>query len=163
MALSDQKIADIKEAFALFDQDNDGYLAIGELGTVMRALGRNPTEAQVRQLAKEVDPDGRGSITLQGKRRAAHRAEGLLAASEFTGVMAKDIPTHDSEADIAAAWKVFDKEGRGWISADELRHVLTSIGERLAPGEMDALLAEANPDAGGKIKFEDFVKLLAAK
>jgi hypothetical protein len=31
--------------------------------------------------------------------------------------------------------------------------VLTSIGERLAPGEMDALLAEANPDAGGKIKW----------
>jgi calmodulin len=47
---------------------------------------------------------------------------------------------------------VFDKEGRGWISAAELRHVLTSIGEKLGPDEMDAMMAESDPDGDGKIQ-----------
>jgi hypothetical protein len=50
------------------------------------------------------------------------------------------------------ASQVFDKEGRGWISAAELRHVLTSIGEKLAPDEMDAMMAESDPDQDGKIQ-----------
>jgi hypothetical protein len=68
----------------------------------MRALGRNPTEAQVRQLAKEVDPDGRGSITLQGKRRAAHRAEGLLAASGLPLAAGLGLPADPCRTEAAA-------------------------------------------------------------
>lgn len=66
-------MADFKEAFTLFDKDNDGCITTPELGTVMRALGKNPTEAEVRVLAEEVDPDGRGVINLQGEGRCAER------------------------------------------------------------------------------------------
>lgn len=64
--LTEAQIAECKEAFALFDKDNDGCITTPELGTVMRALGKNPTEAQVKSIAKEVDPDNRGTINLQG-------------------------------------------------------------------------------------------------
>lgn len=53
---------------------------------------------------------------------------------------------------LRARPQVFDKEGRGWISAAELRHVLTSIGEKLGPDEMDAMMAESDPDGDGKIQ-----------
>ena len=33
----------LKEAFALFDKDGDGYINHEELVTVMRSLGFNPT------------------------------------------------------------------------------------------------------------------------
>lgn len=65
--LTEAQISECKEAFALFDKDNDGCITTGELGTVMRALKKNPTEAEVRSIAKEVDPDGRGVINLQGR------------------------------------------------------------------------------------------------
>lgn len=64
--LTESQTAEAKEAFALFDKDNDGCITTGELGTVMRALGKNPTEAEVSSLVKEIDPDGRGVINLQG-------------------------------------------------------------------------------------------------
>lgn len=67
--LTESQIADAKEAFALFDKDNDGCITTPELGTVMRALGKNPTEAEVTKLVKEIDPDGRGVINLQGELR----------------------------------------------------------------------------------------------
>jgi hypothetical protein len=70
--LTDSQIADAKEAFALFDKDNDGCITTGELGTVMRALGKNPTEAEVHKLIKEIDPDGRGVINLQGEQYVSY-------------------------------------------------------------------------------------------
>jgi len=34
----------------------------------------------------------------------------------------------DSEEEIKEAFKVFDKDGNGYISAAELRHVMTNLG-----------------------------------
>lgn len=44
--------------FSLFDMDNDGKIATKDLGTVVRSLGCNPSEAEVTQLIREVDIDG---------------------------------------------------------------------------------------------------------
>ncbi|KAF6252283.1 calmodulin [Scenedesmus sp. NREL 46B-D3] len=145
--LTDAQTAEAKEAFALFDKDNDGCITTGELGTVMRALGKNPTEAEVSSLIKEVDADGRGVINLQ----------------EFLGVMSREIRSFDSEQDIRNAWKVFDKDQRGFIEAKELRHVLTNIGEKLSSPEMEDMIKEADPDNDGRIQYEEFVRMLLAK
>jgi hypothetical protein len=100
--LTDQQTADAKEAFALFDKDNDGCITTPELGTVMRALGKNPTEAEVRNLVKEIDPDGRGVINLQGKQ--GHLAdEGRCR--RLLGSVAVAASVSVDNADIAAVVK----------------------------------------------------------
>ena len=43
-----EQIAEFKEAFSLFDKDGDGTITTKELGTVMRSLGQNPTEAELQ-------------------------------------------------------------------------------------------------------------------
>lgn len=35
----------------------------------------------------------------------------------------------DSEEEIREAFKVFDKDGNGYISSAELRHVMTNLGK----------------------------------
>ena len=40
--------SEFKEAFSLFDKDGDGTITTKELGTVMRSLGQNPTEAELQ-------------------------------------------------------------------------------------------------------------------
>ena len=52
------RIAEFKEAFSLFDKDGDGTITTKELGTVMRSLGQNPTEAELQDMINEVDADG---------------------------------------------------------------------------------------------------------
>jgi hypothetical protein len=60
--LTEEQIAEFKEAFSLFDKDGDGTITTKELGTVMRSLGQNPTEAELQDMINEVDADGAYSL-----------------------------------------------------------------------------------------------------
>ena len=53
--MTEEQIAEFKEAFSLFDKDGDGTITTKELGTVMRSLGQNPTEAELQDMINEVD------------------------------------------------------------------------------------------------------------
>lgn len=57
------KCTEFKEAFSLFDKDGDGTITTKELGTVMRSLGQNPTEAELQDMINEVDADGEIKLT----------------------------------------------------------------------------------------------------
>lgn len=57
--------SEFKEAFSLFDKDGDGTITTKELGTVMRSLGQNPTEAELQDMINEVDADGEDSVWLK--------------------------------------------------------------------------------------------------
>jgi calmodulin len=92
--------------------DGDGTITTKELGTVMRSLGQNPTEAELQDMINEVDADGNGTIDFP----------------EFLTMMARKMRDTDSEEEIKEAFKVFDKDGNGYISAAELRHVMTNLG-----------------------------------
>lgn len=92
--------------------DGDGTITNKELGTVMRSLGQNPTEAELQDMINEVDADGNGTIDFP----------------EFLSMMARKMRDTDSEEEIKEAFKVFDKDGNGFISAAELRHVMTNLG-----------------------------------
>ena len=50
--LTEEQIAEFKEAFSLFDKDGDGTITTKELGTVMRSLGQNPTEAELQDMVR---------------------------------------------------------------------------------------------------------------
>ena len=52
-------LPEFKEAFSLFDKDGDGTISVRELGTVMRSLGQNPTEAELQDMINSADTDGK--------------------------------------------------------------------------------------------------------
>ena len=86
-----------------------------------------------------------------------------LFASQFLNLMARKMKDTDSEEEIKEAFKVFDKDGNGFISAAELRHVMTNLGEKLTDEEVDEMIREADIDGDGQINYEEFVKMMMSK
>jgi hypothetical protein len=60
----------------------------------------------------------------------------------------------DSEAELKDAFKVFDKDDNGFISAAELRHVMTNLGEKLTDDEVDEMIREADTDGDGQVDYK---------
>ncbi|RUS78962.1 hypothetical protein EGW08_013264, partial [Elysia chlorotica] len=145
--LNEEQIAEFKEAFSLFDKDGDGTITTKELGTVMRSLGQNPTEAELQDMINEVDADGNGTIDFP----------------EFLTMMARKMKDTDTEEELREAFRVFDKDGNGFISAAELRHVMTNLGEKLTDEEVDEMIREADTDGDGQVNYEEFVKMMTSK
>ncbi|XP_037050204.1 calmodulin-A-like [Bradysia coprophila] len=145
--LTDEQIADFKEAFSLFDKNGNGSISTKELGTVMRSLGQNPTDAELQDMINEVDADGNGTIEFP----------------EFVTMMAHKMRDMDSEEEIREAFKVFDRDGKGFITAVELRHVMTSLGEKLTDEEVDEMIRSVDVDGDGQINYEEFVTMMTPK
>lgn len=49
---------------------------------------------------------------------------------------------------------VFFQDGNGYISAAELRHVMTNLGEKLTDEEVDEMIREADIDGDGQVNYE---------
>lgn len=49
---------------------------------------------------------------------------------------------------------LYVQDGNGYISAAELRHVMTNLGEKLTDEEVDEMIREADIDGDGQVNYE---------
>jgi len=138
---TEDQIAEYQEAFQLFDSRGDNKIQVNQIGDVLRALGQNPTETDVRKLTHQHRPDER--ITFEVFLPIFH------AISKNRN--------KDTIEEFVEGLRHFDKDGNGYISAAELRHLLTTLGEKLTDEEVEQLLA-GHEDSQGNVNYEEFVK-----
>lgn len=142
--LTDEQLAEIKEAFDLYDKNQQGKISVDMIGTVIRSVGRNPTQQEVKEMIEDADPEKTGFVTYEQFLKLVKRA-----------------PTRaELEEEVQEAFKVFDKDNKGLIPLAELRHVLTTLGEKLTTDEVDEVLKDAKVDKDGNINYITFVKML---
>ena len=142
--LSAEDMAEFKSAFSFFDKNGDGTITTGELGTVLRSLGQNPTEKELKDMVKELDEDGNGKIDFE----------------EFLSIAKKMSRAKESDEELMEAFKVFDRDGDGFITAAELRHIMSNLGETLTDQEVDEMIRESDVDGDGRINYAEFVFMM---
>ncbi|XP_010934668.1 probable calcium-binding protein CML7 [Elaeis guineensis] len=143
--LTEEQVASMREAFSLFDTDGDGRIAASELGILMRSLGGNPTQAQLKEIA------------------AAENLTTPFDFPRFLDLMRAHLRPEPFDAHLRDAFRVLDKNATGAVAVADLRHVLISIGEKLDPAEFDEWIRELGVAPDGTIHYEEFIPRMVAK
>ena len=81
-------------------------------------------------------------------------ANELIDFDEFFTMMSRKAKDTETEKEIKEAFEKFDKDGNGFISAAELRHSMTKLGENLTDEEVDEMIKEADNDGDGQVNNE---------
>lgn len=146
------------------------------MGDLLRALGQNPTQAEVASLAANAPPESTfraphlRDSRLQHVHQHSEPAQ-WIQAGRHTRYVWPCAAAHNAE-EFIRGFQVFDKDGTGHIGVGELRYVLTSLGEKLSDEEVDELLKgvavsecvqpQAN-SSDGNINYEAFVRQILSQ
>ncbi|BAZ52107.1 signal transduction protein [Nostoc sp. NIES-4103] len=141
--MTEVEVTKLWEAFKVFDADGSGAISAKELGEVMRSLGQSPSDIELRDMIKEVDVDLSGSIDFE----------------EFKTLMVST--QGDRKSRLKLAFSVFDEDGSGQITTNELHNVMSLFG--LTDAELEDLIKEVDHDGDGSIDFQEFMKLVPAE
>merc|ERR1712227_517621 len=149
--LANDEIKCLKVCFDLFDTKKQDYLSADDLGEIMRAMGFRPTEEELVDLVAEIDEDGSGQIEFP---------EFCQLCATFL-VEDPDIETMKKE--LKDAFRIYDKNGEGFITTETLREL---IGELLAPlteEELEGIIEELDEDGSGSMDFDEFCEMMMTK
>ncbi|XP_055070667.1 myosin light chain 3, skeletal muscle isoform [Misgurnus anguillicaudatus] len=145
--LTPEQLEEFKETFLLFARTPVGgmQITLAQCGDVIRALGQNPTNAEV--------------LNVLGKPKPEEMESRLIDFEAFLPMYHQVLKTTKSGTfdDFVEGLRVFDREGNGTVMGAELRHVLATLGERLTEGEVEQLMS-GQEDTNGCIKYEDFIR-----
>lgn len=139
--MNETQVQEFQEIFAIFDNRGDGQIPVKMVGDVLRAMGQNPTEADITRCIESLDQDGRISFDV------------FLPILQ-TVMKSRKAYSHE---EIIEGLRHFDNDGTGQISAAEFRHLLSALGEKLTDEEIEQLF-EGLVDSEGKVNYEQFVK-----
>ena len=78
----------------------------------------------------------------------------LFDFNETQSIISRRAPPPEKEDTIRDCFRIFDKDGNGYVSASELRHVLTNLGERLSDEEVDEMIREADITGDGQVNYD---------
>lgn len=136
----------------------------------MESLGLSATDAEARDIVDDIDINKDGQIDFQGALPSAHyqdsRSKAERSKTEFLRAMAhpetdralnpnsQKPDTKKEQRELLQAFKVFDRDGSGSISPEELRQALRQLGEFFSEEEINDMISHADLDGNGSIDCE---------
>ncbi|EDV42929.1 uncharacterized protein Dana_GF16769 [Drosophila ananassae] len=138
--LNVQKLEDFKHSFDQLHKNERGVVTVKELGSMIRSMGVEPTDAEVEDIFKASDVDGNGEIDFK----------------EFCYVMA--LYEHEEKDDNLQIFKMFDKDGDGYITEEDLLKLLehTDLSNNIL-----AVRKLLDSEKDGRISCEQFMSLMS--
>ncbi|KAL7697536.1 centrin [Lotmaria passim] len=182
--LTKDQMEEIREAFDLFDTDGSGTIDVRELRIAMRALGFEPRKEELRQLVNDATGGNAGSVgaapsSANGNATTNNGASLMLNAAsssaavgigggssavvtypQFVHMMAQKMSQRDSREEMLKAFVLFDTEGTGKISFQNLKRVAMELGENMTDAELQEMIDEADRDGDGEVSEEEFLRLM---
>jgi len=146
-ALDEEQIDGLRKAFDSFDTEKIGSITIDTISTILRMMGLKVTERGLKEVVDEVDEDGSGELEFE----------------EFCQLAAKFLIEEDEESlkeELREAFRIYDKEGNGYITTDTLKEILRELDNRLTEEDLIGIIEEVDEDGSGTLDFDEFCDMM---
>jgi len=117
---------------------------------ILRLMGQPFDKKILEELIEEVDED----------------KSGRLEFPEFVQLAAKFIVEEDAEAmqkELREAFRLYDKQGNGYIPTTCLREILRELDDQLTNEELDIMIEEIDSDGSGTVDFDEFMEMMTGE
>jgi len=143
--MDETSITSLRNTFMALDANGDGLLTINEMKEGLGKAGLKEIPHDLQQIMEEVDSDGSGVIDY---------TEFLAATLDKRAYIQEDV--------VWSAFRVFDRNGDGVISQEELKQVLQGdgINEVCGAEAIAAMMQEVDANGDGKIDFQEFLAMM---
>ncbi|NXT45508.1 CETN2 protein, partial [Pluvianellus socialis] len=149
--LTEEQRRDLREAFELLDRDGSGLIDVGDLkarsrenAVTVRALGCELGKEEMKRIVSELGEEGSEKLNFKS----------------FLRVMTQKMAEPCLEKEIPKAFKVFDRDGTGKISFQNLKVVAGELGEDVTDEELQEMIDEADVDGDGEVDKQEFLRIL---
>jgi len=145
--LEKEQIVVLRRAFDSFDRDKKGYISPETVSDILRMMGIKVSSTSFKQIIEEIDEDGSGQIEFP----------------EFLQLSAKFLIEEDEEAmlkELKEAFRLYDKEGNGYITTQTLKEILHELDPRLTEEELLGIIDEIDEDGSGTVDFDEFMAMM---
>ena len=146
--LENDEIKVLKVCFNLFDTKKQEFLGADDLDDILRVMGFRPSAEDLAEILLEIDEDGSGEIEF----------------GEFCQLCAKFLVEEPDEetmkAELKEAFRVYDKEGQGFITTNQLREIISELDQDLNDEALDGIIDEIDEDGSGTMDFDEFCQMM---
>ncbi|KAF0307445.1 Troponin C, isoform 1 [Amphibalanus amphitrite] len=145
--LEKEQIVVLRRAFESFDKDKQGFITAVTVGDILRMMGIKVSSSSLKAIIEEIDEDGSGEIEFP----------------EFLQLSAKFLIEEDEEAmlkELKEAFRLYDKEGNGYITTQTLKEILHELDPRLTEEELVGIIEEIDEDGSGTVDFDEFMAMM---
>ncbi|GJQ82103.1 hypothetical protein Trydic_g15890 [Trypoxylus dichotomus] len=133
----------LKTTFDSFDLEKKGNIPVEMIGQILDMLGHQQTQDELAAIIAEIDEDKNGEVDFE---EFAHLAARFLVEEE-----------EDTEAilrELKDAFRMYDKEGLGFITTDLLREILKELDDKITPTDLDQMIEEIDADGSGTVDWD---------
>jgi len=161
--------AELARVFELFDKNGDGRITREELEDSLGKLGMSVPGDELASMIARIDANGDGCVDVEefGELyRAIMDGDDGRAGGEGAGAGEGEGGAAGEEADedMREAFRVFDANGDGYITVDELGAVLSSLGlkQGRTAEECRRMIGRVDRDGDGRVDFHEFRQMMRA-
>merc|ERR1712053_33228 len=149
--LEADEIKVLKLCFNLFDVKKQDYLGADDLDDILRAMGFRPSKEELKEILEEIDEDGSGEIEF---------GEFCQLCAKF---LVEDPDIETMKRELKDAFRIYDKNGEGFITMDTLRGLISELLAPLTDEELDGIIAELDEDGSGTMDFDEFCEMMMSQ
>ncbi|KAI4338949.1 hypothetical protein MLD38_023951 [Melastoma candidum] len=155
----------LRRIFDLFDKNGDGAITVDEIGQALSVLGLDADFSELAATVRSYIRPGSQGLLYDDFVALHESLDGIFCSKEEEeeeqGERIGDGASKE-EMDLSEAFKVFDEDGDGYISAKELQAVLGKLGlpEGTEMTRVRQMIVSVDRNNDGQVDFHEFKDMM---